>query len=185
VLKEAILARDGKFVVRPDSPRFEGDKACDQIVWIAQQLEKYFGATVNNKGYKNLHPKVGIIYGDGLSVEEIKESVVALVKAGYSAETCVFGMGGGLLQKHNRDTQRNAFKCSAQYRDGEWHDVQKKPLDITKASKKGLLKLIETSNGYATVGINEPGEDLLQTVFLSGEVVKTYTWDEVKKNAEV
>jgi nicotinamide phosphoribosyltransferase len=185
VLKEAILARDGKFVVRPDSPRFEGDKACDQIVWIAQQLEKYFGATVNNKGYKNLHPKVGIIYGDGLSVEEIKESVVALVKAGYSAETCVFGMGGGLLQKHNRDTQRNAFKCSAQYRDGEWHDVQKKPLDITKASKKGLLKLIETSNGYATVGINEPGEDLLQTVFLNGEVVKTYTWDEVKKNAEV
>lgn len=186
VLKREILERDGKFVVRPDSPRFEGDKACDQIVWIAQQLELYFGSTVNKKGYKVLHPKVGIIYGDGLSVEEIKESVVALVKAGFSAETCVFGMGGGLLQKHNRDTQRNAFKCSAQYRDGKWVDVQKKPLDITKASKKGILKLVKDDvNGLVTVGENDVREDLLQTVFLNGKIVKEYTWEEVTNNAKV
>ena len=180
------MEREGKFVVRPDSPRFDGDKACDQIVWIAQQLEYYFGATLNTKGYKVLHPKIGIIYGDGLSVDEIKESVIALLKAGFSAETCVYGMGGGLLQKHNRDTQRNAFKCSAQFRDGKWVDVQKKPLDVTKASKKGILKLVkDETNGLMTVGINDPREDLLQTVFLNGEIVKEYTWEEVTKNASV
>ena len=185
VLKNDILARDGKFVVRPDSPRFEQDFASDQIVWIAQELENHFGVTINTKGYKVLHPKVGIIYGDGLRVEEIKESVIALKKAGFSVETCVFGMGGGLLQKHNRDTQRSAFKCSAQHRNGEWIDVQKKPLDITKASKKGLLKLVRDQIvGFLTVPIADPREDVLQTVFLNGKVVKEYTWDEVKENAK-
>ncbi|NBQ70139.1 MAG: nicotinate phosphoribosyltransferase, partial [Nitrosomonadaceae bacterium] len=108
--KAAILARDGKFVVRPDSPRFKGESPASQVIWIAQQLERYFGATVNKKGYRVLNPKVGIIYGDGLKVEQIFECIDGLMKAGYSASTCVYGMGGGLLQKHDRDTQRNAFK---------------------------------------------------------------------------
>lgn len=187
LLKDTILAREGKFVVRPDSPRFKGDKACDQVLWIAQELEKTFGSTVNKKGYKILNPKVGIIYGDGLSVEEIKECVELLVANGWAASTCVFGMGGGLLQKHNRDTQRNAFKCSAQYRDGEWVDNQKQPLDITKASKKGRLKLVWEVGAHGktltTVPIEDPREDVLVTVFENGSMVKEWTWDEVKANA--
>ena len=182
-IKDKILAREGKFVVRPDSPRFKGDTAAAQILWIAQELEKTFGSTVNKKGYKILNPKVGIIYGDGLKVEEIKEAVELLVANGWAASTCVFGMGGGLLQKHNRDTQRNAFKCSAQYRDGEWVDNQKQPLDITKASKKGRLKLVWDSGTLITVPIDDHREDVLVTVFENGEMTKEYTWDEVTKNA--
>jgi nicotinamide phosphoribosyltransferase len=183
LLKDEILARDGKFVVRPDSPRFKGDTAANQILWIAQELEKTFGSTLNKKGFKILNPKVGIIYGDGLSVDEIKEATELLVASGWAASTCVFGMGGGLLQKHNRDTQRNAFKCSAQFRDGKWIDNQKQPLDITKASKKGLLKLVREGNSYINVGIDDPREDVLVTVFENGNMVKEWTWDEVKTNA--
>lgn len=52
-------------------------------------------------------------------------------------------MGGGLLQRNvNRDTQRFAFKSSAQKRDGVWYDIQKLPKDTTKASKNGKLKLV-------------------------------------------
>jgi len=188
VLKDEILARNGKFVVRPDSPRFKGDTASGQIVWIADELAKYFGFTRNAKGFKVLNPKVGIIYGDGLSVEEIKDAVSALLAAGYSAETCVYGMGGGLLQKHNRDTQRNAFKCSAQFRDGIWHDIQKKPLDMSKASKTGRLKLVwhEGAHGKVliTVSITDERPDVLETVFENGTIVKEWTWEEVRKNAE-
>lgn len=185
LLKNEIIARDGKFVVRPDSPRFKGDTAANQILWIAQELEKTFGSTVNKKGFKVLNPKVGIIYGDGLSVEEIKEAVELLVANGWAASTCVFGMGGGLLQKHNRDTQRTAFKCSAQFRNGVWVDNQKQPLDVTKASKKGLLKLVRKGNTYVTVGIDDPREDILVTVFENGDMIKEWTWDEVKANSRL
>ena len=187
-LKDKILARDGKFVVRPDSPRWDGDTAANQIVWIATVLEAHFGATLNKKGYKELNPKVGIIYGDGLSVEEIKEAVDALVKDGYAASTCVYGMGGGLLQKHNRDTQRSAFKCSAQFRNGEWVDIQKKPLDTTKASKKGRLKLVceEGAHGkvLTTVGIDDPRPDQLVTVFQNGQIICDWRWDRVRERAQ-
>jgi len=186
-LKDRILAREGKFVVRPDSPRFKGDTAADQIVWIAQQLEKTFGVVVNAKGFKVLHPKVGGIYGDGMKPEEIKEALNALMAAGFSAATFVYGMGGGLLQKHNRDTQRSAFKCSAQKRNGEWFDIYKMPLDKTKASKRGRLKLVWAEGAHGgmltTVDITDPRRDELVTVFENGIVTKAWTWDEVRKNA--
>ena len=187
-LKDKILARDGKFVVRPDSPRFKDDTAAKQILWIVQELEKVFGTTLNKKGYKVLNPKVGVIYGDGLSVEEIKEAVKYLVENGYAASNCVYGMGGSLLQKHNRDTQRSAFKCSAQMRDGEWVDICKNPLDKSKVSKKGRLKLVYDgmwNNFVATVPIDDPREDIMQVVFENGELVKKYTWEKVRENVKL
>lgn len=176
-------------VIRPDSPRFEGDTAAAQIVWIADRLADIFGYTVNEKKFAVLNPKVGIIYGDGLKPEEIKEAIDALVKHGYSAATCVYGMGGGLLQKHNRDTQRSVFKCSAQKRNGEWLDIHKTPLDASKASKKGRLKLVWSLGAHGrrliTVPLTDNREDVLVTVFENGVVTKSWNWDEVKANAQI
>lgn len=196
-LKDNILNRDGKFVVRPDSPRFEGDTPRDQIVWIAKQLDKYFGSTINSKGYKVLNPKVGIIYGDGLSMEEIFEAVDGLLDAGFSASSCLYGMGGGLLQKVNRDTQRFAFKCSARnVKDVGWVDVFKKPKDESKSSKAGRLKLITTSlesmSGkveFKTVREDdvtwEEYPDMMDIVFYNGVMINTYNFDDIRKNSEI
>lgn len=184
ILKKEILNRNGKFVVRPDSPRFVGDKPWDQILWIAETLENIFGSVVNKKGFKELNPKVGILYGDGLSAEEIKTTIDFLVNNGWTATTCVFGMGGGLLQKHNRDTQRSAFKCSAQLRDGVWVPNQKKPLDITKTSKAGLNKLVKVDGGYQTVSRNDQTlPDVFHTVFENGQLVNEIGWTDVRNNA--
>jgi len=183
-LKEAILGREGKFVVRPDSPRFKGDTVEGQILWIIQELEKYFGSTINKKGYKVLNPSVGVIYGDGIDKDDIQSTLMLLEENGYSAENCLYGMGGGLLQKVNRDTQRSAFKCSAQLRNGKWHDIQKDPSDKTKASKAGRLKLVERDGVFVTVKESEFGNDLLEVVYDNGEIKKTYTFDEVRQNAQ-
>lgn len=186
-LKDKILNRnDGaKFVIRPDSPRFEGDTPAAQILWIAQELEKYFGATVNSKGYKMLHPKVGIIYGDGLNREDIIEALDTLIANGFAASTCVYGMGGGLLQKHNRDTQRNAFKCSAQKRGDKWLDIYKDPKDKSKASKRGRLALVFENGQYKTVSEKGAKNNLLEVVFENGVIVRDMTWNEVRNNAKV
>lgn len=189
-LKDKILARDGKFVVRPDSPRFEGDTPVDQILWIVGQLAEDFGYSTNEKGYKELNPKVGVIYGDGLSAEEIHTAIDGIVDAGWAASTCVFGQGGGLLQKHNRDTQRYAFKACARLHEGEWHDVFKLPKDVTKASKKGRLKLIiNDDKKYQTVRVDDQRymgfPDEMVVVFENGEVYNELTFQEVRDNAEL
>tara|TARA_R110000772_G_scaffold249530_2_gene363846 strand:+ start:29865 stop:31277 length:1413 start_codon:yes stop_codon:yes gene_type:complete len=182
-LKDEILGRDGKFVVRPDSPRFEGDTPEKQVLWIIQMLWENFSGEINSKGFKVLNSKIGVIYGDSLTEKQIDTCLMSLESFGFSAEGCVYGQGGGLLQKVNRDTQRSAFKCSAQFRDGKWIDICKNPLDKSKASKKGLMKLVNGVDGHETVGLDDPRPDLLETVYLNGVITKEYTFDQVKENA--
>jgi nicotinamide phosphoribosyltransferase len=183
------LSRDGIFVVRPDSVRDENDTPEAQMVWIIQTLWDAFGGEVNKKGYKLLNFHVKALWGDGINDEGIRKICKAVTDAGFSLD-CIatFGMGGGLLQKVNRDTQRFAFKSSAQCRNNMWFDVSKEPRDKSKASKKGKLKLvrIETPNGldYKTVNIDKEGEDILVTVAENGFLKKFYTFDEVRKNSK-
>ena len=98
-------------------------------------------------------------------------------------------MGGALLQHSNRDTLKFAMKASAAYVDGEWVDVYKDPVgDSSKASKKGMFTLIrnkETNEVYTGAYVHHPYlEDIMETVFLNGEIVKEYTLDEVRENAK-
>lgn len=91
-------------------------------------------------------------------------------------------MGGGLLQKVNRDNCRFAFKCSSQKYNNEWHDIQKKvPLDKTKASKAGRLCLIKNALGnYETVRENDEQTDYLETVFENGYLIREQSFIEIR-----
>ncbi len=183
--RDQILARNGKIVVRPDSGEPQGVSfKCLEI------LEAKFGATVNSrgKGYKVLNPKVGLIWGDGIDITGIDETLNYLDGRSWAADNMVFGMGGGLLQKINRDTQRFAFKSSAQKRDGTWYDIFKDPLEGGKTSKKGRLALVMKDGKMTTVLENEAGEyggDLLQTVFEDGYITKEYSFAEARENAKL
>ena len=98
----------------------------------------------------------------------------------WAAENIIFGMGGGLHTSVNRDTQRNAFKCSAQLRNGEWHDISKNPLDSSKKSKTGRFKLTKYNDIFITTPINTNGKDYLQTVFKDGELLVDEKFNDIK-----
>ena len=182
--KDRILARDGVFVVRPDSITPTHPTPEEEMVWIMENLWANIGGTINSKGYKVIDPSVRVLWGDGIDLEGIKKILYAITMVGFATENIAcFGMGGGLLQKVNRDTQRCAFKCSAQYRDGQWYDIQKNPKDVSKASKKGKLKLIKVDGEFETVGENDPGEDYLKVVFYNGVLVNEVDFATVRKNA--
>jgi nicotinamide phosphoribosyltransferase len=187
VFHDQIVNRDGLFVVRPDS----GDPV-STVLRCLEILGTKFGVTTNSRGFKVLHPKVRLLWGDGLNSDMIYDILFAMKNYGWSAENIVcFGMGGGLLQKVNRDTQRFAFKSCAQCRDGVWHDIWKDPVDKTKASKRGrlALTLVDGPSLSRYVGgtfktVPAPVEcDMLQTVFENGSVIKEYTFDDVRRNA--
>jgi nicotinamide phosphoribosyltransferase len=184
--KDRILARDGVFVIRPDSITPDHPTPESEMVWIMESLWAKIGGTVNSKGFKVINPKVKVLWGDGIDLEGITKILRNVVAAKFSVENIAcFGMGGGLLQKVNRDTQRFAFKSSAQCRDGVWHDVFKSPKDQSKASKRGRLKLVKINGGYKTVNENDEGEDELVTVFENGTLLKDYTFDEIRRNAQL
>jgi nicotinamide phosphoribosyltransferase len=199
-LKDDILARKPnaigacKFVCRPDSLRYEHDTPWEQMCDFSNRLSWTFGEEKNSKGYSVINPKVGLLWGDGIEPDGIKEICTKVMDSGYSIDHLVFGMGGGLLQKVNRDTERFAFKCSAQVHDGELKMIQKNPLDKSKASKGGLLKLVEQLNVDGTKEIrtinnkyplyHDMQPDLLELVYEDGVLHREQTFEEVRTNAQ-
>lgn len=179
--KNNILYRNGKVVIRPDSVTDTHATPEYLVLWTLKELEKYFEVSLNSKGYKVLPPNIGLIWGDGIDPDGISKILERITLEGWSADNIVFGMGGGLLQKLNRDTQRFAFKCSAQMRDGVWFDVQKNPLDQSKKSKAGRLKLIKVNGEFKTVKFEDDGEDLLQLVLKDGIVYNKTTLEDMRK----
>lgn len=55
---------------------------------------------------------IRVIQGDGISYETLDAILENMKKHEWSADNLVFGSGGALLQRLDRDTQKCAFKCS-------------------------------------------------------------------------
>jgi nicotinamide phosphoribosyltransferase len=184
VLKQDVLDSGATLVVRPDS----GDPA-DIVSKCLKILDKYFGHTVNDRGFKVLN-NVRVLQGDGINHQSIRSILYTITLAGYSADNVTFGQGGALLQIVNRDDQKFAMKCSAAYINGEWVDVFKDPItDKGKRSKKGQMVLIETDNGFKTVTTEDADyalvkdQDVLEVVYSMGKLIREMTFDEVRANS--
>lgn len=180
--KDDILKRDGKFVFRPDS-----GTPNEVTIECFELIEAGFGSRTNSKGYMELNEKVGLLWGDGINRVGIEGILYTLKNRGIAADCMVFGMGGGLLQKVNRDTQRFAFKPSYMVIDGEGREVYKDPVAGNKTSKKGKLAIVQTENGFKTVSYTgeAPGGDLLEPVFINGQLIRDMNFEEVRYNARI
>lgn len=182
-LKDDVIKSGATVVVRPDS----GDPST-VVVECLRILDKYFGHTINAKGYRVLN-NVRIIQGDGIDHASIRSILFCMDMAGYSADNVAFGQGGALLQQINRDTMKFTMKCSSvgiRREDGTliWRDVFKDPVtDQGKASKKGRVTLYRDRDGKYSSGIEDWPTPALVEVFRNGEIGKTYTFDEVRANA--
>jgi nicotinamide phosphoribosyltransferase len=183
-LKAEVEACGSRIVVRPDS----GDPA-EIVHRTIEQLMAAYGSTTNAKGCRVLPPCIRVIQGDGVEEASIDAILARLEAARISAENVVFGMGGGLLQKCNRDTLRFAMKCSAAEVDGAWRDVMKRPAtDLSKASKAGRLSLVaRPDGGFETVRTDALAgrEDLLRPVFRNGEILRTHAFADIQARARV
>jgi nicotinamide phosphoribosyltransferase len=179
-LRDLIEASGSTLVIRPDS----GDPS-EVNVRALKILERKVGCRVNAKGYKVLPRSFRLIQGDGNDDEEAIDRVLrAITSHGFSASNIAFGMGGGLLQRVHRDTQKIAFKLCEATVDGRAVPVAKNPVtDAGKASKSGPLDLVMVEGRYRTV----PGprqDSALVTVFENGEIQRRWTFDEVRARAE-
>lgn len=130
--KDQIVKSGAKVVFRPDSG--DAKAICTRILMMQ---EKAFGYTLNSKGMKVIN-NVGIIQGDGVDYQTMFDILTWITDLGYAPENIIFGSGGSLLQKVNRDTFSFAQKVSAILIDGNWVDVFKDPItDKGKKSKTG------------------------------------------------
>src|SRR5581483_6316608 len=146
-LREEIAACGGRIVVRPDS----GDPVA-VVPRVVEHLMRRFGHAVNAKGYRVLPPYIRVIQGDGVDLRSLPRILEALKLRAISSENLAFGMGGGLLQKVDRDTLRWAMKASWGEVDGQPREIYKDPVtDPDKRSKAGRWAVVRGAEGCEAV----------------------------------
>lgn len=187
-VKQMILDIGCTVVFRPDSGNM-----FDIVPWILDMQAEAYGYDVNELGYKKVRT-VGIIQGDGINLDSMQELLDIIVARGYRADSVVFGSGGALLQKVNRDTYKYAQKASAvlirnpENGDTDWVGIAKNPItDQGKASKKGVLSLFRNKNTgeYATIRIDQGSVedewvDVMEDLYDCGEFFNASTLAEVR-----
>jgi len=152
--KEAIMARDGKLVIRPDS----GDPVdiicglsnhyssyqeyCEYMIaqgkepkeaeykGVIELLWDIFGGTTNNEGYKVLDPHIGAIYGDSITLDRQIQIYERLAAKGFASTSIVLGVGSFTYQMNTRDTLGFAAK-------GAWFEVMEYVEEGKPAIRKG------------------------------------------------
>lgn len=177
-LKDRILARDGKLVIRPDSgdpvkiicgdPEAEVDspafKGVVELLWEA------FGGTLTDKGYKVLDSHIGVIYGDAINYERANAILSQLAGKGFASNNIVFGMGSFTYQYVTRDTFGFAMKATWVQIDGEGTAIYKKPVtdDGGKFSARGRLAVVDVNGKLTLINDATPEQEadsLLKTVW--------------------
>ena len=187
VLRDEIIASGAKIVFRPDS----GDMM-EVVPRILELQAATFGYEVNTKGFKKIK-HVGILQGDGVDHLSIKSLLGKMITMGYAADNIVFGSGGALLQKVNRDTYKFAQKASAITIDNKIIGIAKNPItDPGKMSKKGRLTLArELTTGYVqTVNVDDADlvnewEDLMITVYRDGKLMVNDTLEQIRARTTI
>lgn len=183
-LKNEIMARNGKLVIRPDS----GDPVkviCGdgEAKGSIERLWDIFGGTVNSKGYKQLDSHIGLIYGDSITIERCKQICEQLEKRGFASTNVVLGIGSYTYQFNTRDTLGFAMKSTYGEINGKGHQIFKTPKTDSgvKNSAKGLLCVDEKMNLIECATEEQENLGMLRTVFLDGKLVNETTLSEVRE----
>ena len=201
-LKDEIMNRDGKLVIRPDS----GDPV-DIICGNGKEVDAYndvdgrehweskgviellwdiFGGTVNAQGYKVLDPHIGAIYGDSITTERQIQIYERLAAKGFAATNIVLGVGSFTYQFNTRDTYGFAAKGAWFQTETETYNIYKDPAtdDGTKKSLKGLCAVFQDDNGEYFVETEcsaaTESAGALQTIYEDGKFYNQTTLTEIR-----
>ncbi len=190
-LKDEILNHNGCLLVRGDS----GD-CVDVVTRTVFKLWEEFGGTTNSKGYKVLDPHVKAIYGDSITVQRCEQIYDILEKNGFAASNVALGVGSfsfqcieedGVLKPFTRDTFSSCIKATYCEIDGKPYPIFKNPKDGGfKKSQRGLCYVYKGSDGKLTfkdgyTSENLPMNNLLETVFRDGKLVKEQSLQEIRR----
>jgi len=200
-LKDLIMSRDGKLVIRPDSGSpidiicglkgkiaIQSEYSENEYKGVIELLWDTFGGTINEQGYKVLDSHIGMIYGEAINQNNIKEIFARLKDKGFASTNCVFGQGSFSMQYVTRDTWGIAIKCVAQQRGGKLIEIFKDPItdDGTKKSAKGLTIVLKDENGdyylkdQASLEEVNSKENELKVIFQDGKFYNQTTLTEIR-----
>lgn len=197
-LKDQIMSRPGRVVIRPDSgvpedivcgnlakaPHTPEGKGSIQLLW------DIFGGTINSKGLKVLDPHIGLIYGDSINYERAELISRRLIANGFASTNVIYGMGSYGYQLQTRDTFGFAMKATYCEVDGKPREIFKKPKTDKgdKNSAKGKVAVLKDVHGNLYLKDQATQEELnisqLKRVWRNGKLISPITFSTIRDIAQ-
>jgi nicotinamide phosphoribosyltransferase len=196
-LKDRIMVRDGKLVIRPDSgdpanilcgdPSAAGpaNKGVVELLW------DIFGGTKTAKGHRLLDSHIGSIYGDSITIERAQHIAERLAAKGFASANVVFGIGSFTYQYVTRDTYGFAMKATWVEIDGKGRSIYKTPKtdNGVKNSARGRLAVLRDTAGQLhlveeATPAQEAASCLLPT-WRDGQFQRRETYDLIRARARL
>ena len=185
MLKDDILKREGKVVIRPDSGDpikiicgdIEADQNTPEYQGVIEILWNIFGGTLTHTGHKLLDSHIGLIYGDSITLDRAEEILARLAEKGFASGNIVFGIGSYTYQYVTRDNFGFATKATSGVINGKRMSIFKDPKtdDGTKKSAVGLLQVV-MEHSRITLRDKQSEEEeamgLLKDVFVDGKIMR-------------
>lgn len=200
-LKQKIMAREGKVIIRPDSGDpvdiLCGNPSAETIheqKGLIECLWDIFGGTLNQKGFKVFDPHIGAIYGDSINLERAELICQKLMEKGFASSNVVFGIGSLAYQYHTRDTFGFAVKSTDAIINGIETPIFKDPKTDSglKKSQRGRIKVVkkfdEATQCFHLCGIDgltlesDYSDDVLQLIFRNGELFNPISFEKIREN---
>ena len=199
-LKDVIESRQvnslglAKVVFRPDSGDPSniicGTKLSDgntpEEKGSVECLWEIFGGSINAAGYKELNPRVGLIYGDSITLARAQDILQRLQMKGFASSNIVFGIGSFTYQYQTRDSYGFAMKATYGIVNGEPIEIFKNPKTDSgiKKSAKGLLRVEKEGDDFVLYDQQTPEQEakgLLTEVFRNGKVTVIQSLEEIRQ----
>ncbi len=192
-LKDIIMERDGKVVIRPDSGDpvkiICGDPDADteyERKGAVEVLWGTFGGTETEKGYKVLDEHVGLIYGDSINYERAQQICEGLKEKGFASINVVLGVGSFSYQFNTRDTHGFAIKATYAKIKNEEKLIYKNPkTDSGKRSHKGRVAVYKDGSWEDNLNLhqwlNKQNLNQLERVFEDGKLYRDQSLSEIRE----
>ena len=191
-LKDIILSRDGKLILRPDSGNpvkvLCGDDHSDndhEYCGTIEILWGIFGGHLNIHGYQELDNHIGVVYGDGMNFKNIQLIYMKLASKGFAVSNVCLSGGAYMLSAITRDDLGFAIKGSNAIVNGVSTPIYKQPkTDMSKASPKGYLKVTKDGEEFvlhSNVSKEEEKKGELKTIFFDGHYVDHPSFGTIKQ----
>lgn len=195
-IKDRIMSREGKLVIRPDSgnpvdiicgdpsatPGSPAHKGVVELLWDV------FGGSRTSTGHRILDSHIGCIYGDSITTDRATQITDRLATKDFASANVVFGIGSYTYQYCTRDTFGFAMKATWCKVDGEGRDLFKQPKTDSgmKNSAKGRLAVLYDilKDDFSLINQATPEQEaasLLRPQWRDGKLLVRQTFPEIRQ----
>lgn len=192
-VRETVMLRDGKLVIRPDSGTpyliLCGDPSASsefERKGLIECLWDIFGGTTNAKGFRELDSHIGAIYGDSIDWATQQAILEGLERKGFASTNVVLGLGSFTYQYVTRDTYGFVTKATHCIVNGQEIDIFKSPKTGSwKKSHRGRLCVNEDMTVRQECTAEGEADGLLRPVYKNSQLLRTTSLLEIRNRLKL